>query len=94
MTYARQYVTRVPVSAAAGLLLPGVRLLTAVAVLYAGGVDYATRRPRMSYPVYLAYYLAEHAAYQAGVIVGSVRAGTLRSYLPAAQAGTSPRPEA
>ena len=73
--------------AAAGLLVPGVRLLTAVAALYAGGVDYVTRRPRMSYPAYLAFYLAEHAAYQAGVIVGSVRAGTFRSYLPAAQPG-------
>ncbi|MBN1628312.1 MAG: mycofactocin biosynthesis glycosyltransferase MftF [Thermoleophilia bacterium] len=80
--------------AAAGMLLPGVRLLTAVATLYAAGVGYATRRPRVSYPVYLAYYLAEHAAYQAGVIVGSVRTGTFRSYLPAVQPGRSPRPEA
>lgn len=69
--------------AAAGLLAPGVRLLTAVAALYAAGVDYATRRPRLSYPVYLAFYLAEHAAYQTGVLVGSVKAGTFRSYVPA-----------
>jgi mycofactocin glycosyltransferase len=75
--------------AAAGLLFPGVRLLTAVAALYAGGVDYVTRRPRMSYPVYLGYYLAEHAAYQAGVIAGSVKARTFRAYLPAAQRGRS-----
>jgi mycofactocin system glycosyltransferase len=71
--------------AAIGLFAPGVRLLTGVAVLYAAGVDYVTRKPRLSYPVYLGYYLAEHAAYQAGVIAGCVRARTFRSYLPAVQ---------
>jgi mycofactocin system glycosyltransferase len=68
--------------AAAGLFAPGVRLLTAVAIAYAGGVDYITRRPRMSYPVYLGYYLMEHAAYQTGVVAGCVRARSFRCYLP------------
>jgi mycofactocin system glycosyltransferase len=75
--------------AAVGLLVPGVRLMTAVAVLYAGGVDYVTKKPRMSYPAYLGYYVAEHAAYQAGVITGCVRSRTFRSYLPAMQPSRS-----
>ena len=50
---------------------------------YAGTVDYVTKRPRLSWPVYLAYYLAEHAAYQTGVVVGCLRTGSFRSYLPA-----------
>jgi len=68
--------------AAAGLFAPGARWLGAAAVLYAAGVDYGTRRPRMSYPVYLGFYVAEHMAYQTGVIEGCVKAGTFRSYLP------------
>lgn len=67
--------------AAAGLFAPGVRLLAAVAVVYAGGVDYITRRPRLSYPAYLGHYLLEHAAYQAGVVAGCVRSRSFRCYL-------------
>ena len=69
---------------------PGVRLLTAIALLYSAAVDYATKRPRLGYPTYLGYYLAEHTAYQAGVIAGCVRARTFRSYLPAIQHPSSP----
>jgi mycofactocin system glycosyltransferase len=65
--------------AAGGLLAPGVWLLAALAIVYCGGVDYARRRPRLSFPSYLGFYVAEHAAYQAGVIAGhlpaSARAG-------------------
>jgi mycofactocin glycosyltransferase len=71
--------------AAAGLFAPGAGLLAGFAAAYASAVDYSTRRPRLAYPVYLAYYLAEHAAYQVGVAIGCVRAGTFRSYLPAIQ---------
>jgi len=78
--------------AAAGLLAPGVWLLTAFALLYAAAVDYSTRRPCMGYPAYLGYYLAEHAAYQSGVIAGCVRSRTFRSYLPAIQRGYAWRP--
>ena len=66
--------------AALGLLVPGVGRLVAVGALYASGVDYATRKPRMSYPVYLACYLTEHLAYQSGVVAGCVKAKTWRSY--------------
>lgn len=79
--------------AAAGLLAPGVWLLTAFAVLYAAIVDYSTRRPRIGFPTYLGYYLAEHAAYQGGVIAGCVRSRTFRSYLPAIQRDRSWRAE-
>ncbi len=71
--------------ATAGLFAPGVRLLTAFAVLYSSAVDYSTKGPRIGYPTYLGYYLAEHTAYQMGVIAGCVRARTFRSYLPAVQ---------
>jgi len=67
---------------AAGLFLPRVRLLTAVAGLYASAVDFHTKRPRLSYPAYLGLYLAEHAAYQAGAFAGCVKTRTFKSYLP------------
>ena len=67
----------------AGTVAPGAWVLEATAVLYSAGVDYSTRRPRLSFAGYLAYYLAEHAAYQTGVLAGGLRARSLRSYLPA-----------
>jgi hypothetical protein len=57
---------------AAAALLPGARLLAAAAIFYAAGVDYATRRPRLTFPEYLFLYVAEHAAYQTGVHAGRV----------------------
>ncbi len=65
-----------------GAAVPGLWALEAAAVLYSAGVDYSTQRPRMSFPAYLAYYVAEHAAYQAGVAAGCVRVRSFRSYLP------------
>ena len=65
---------------AAGVLSRGSRRLAALALIYAGTVDYVTKRPRLGYLSHLGYYLAEHAAYQAGVIAGCVREGTFRSY--------------
>jgi mycofactocin glycosyltransferase len=66
----------------AGAVAPGFWALEAAALLYSAGVDYSTRRPRMSFPAYLACYLAEHAAYQTGVVAGCVRTGSFRSYVP------------
>jgi mycofactocin glycosyltransferase len=66
----------------AGAALPGAWALEAAAVTYSAGVDYAVRRPRMSFPAYLALYVAEHAAYQAGVVKGCLDVGSFRSYLP------------
>jgi mycofactocin system glycosyltransferase len=66
----------------AGAVAPGFWALEGAAAVYSAGVDYITRRPRMSFPRYLAFYVAEHAAYQAGVVKGCLRAGSFRSYLP------------
>jgi hypothetical protein len=65
-----------------GALWPGVGALAAVAVVGVGAVEYATRRPRLSLPLYLAFFTAEHTAYQVGVAVGCFRRRTFRSYLP------------
>ena len=67
---------------ALGLLARGFWWLEAAAVLYSSGVDYFTKRPRLPLPVYAALYLAEHAAYQTGVIRGCLRARSFRTYLP------------
>lgn len=64
---------------AAGAVVPGVRLLAVTAVLYAAGVDYATRRPRLGFPAYLSFYVAEHAAYQTGVYAGHLSAAARRA---------------
>lgn len=66
--------------AAAGVLSRGLRRFAALAAMYAGSVDYVTKRPRLGYLSYLGYYAAEHTAYQVGVIAGCLRAGTFRSY--------------
>jgi hypothetical protein len=69
--------------AAVGITSRGARRLAALALVFAGTVDYVTKRPRLAYPLYLAYFLAEQAAYQVGVTAGCVRAGTFRSYVVA-----------
>lgn len=66
--------------AAIGLLTRGAWVLGGVAIACSSAVDYSIRRPRLSYPLYLGYYLAEHAAYQAGVVAGCVRTGSFGSY--------------
>ncbi len=68
--------------AVGGAVAPGLWALEAGAVLYSAAVDYSTRRPRLPFPVFLAYYVAEHAAYQAGAIAGCLRSRSFRSYLP------------
>ena len=64
--------------------------LAMLAVLYSAGVDYSAKRPRLDFPTYLGYYLAEHAAYQLGVLVGCTRSRTFRSYLPVLERVGSP----
>jgi mycofactocin system glycosyltransferase len=66
--------------AAAGVLSRGMRRLAVLAGLYSATVGYVTKRPRLDFLTYLGYYLAEHTAYQAGVIAGCARAGSLRPY--------------
>jgi hypothetical protein len=45
-------------------------------------VDHAVKRPALSFPAFLAIYLAEHLAYGAGVFRGCLRQRTFRSYRP------------
>jgi mycofactocin system glycosyltransferase len=65
-----------------GAAAPGLWALEVAAVFYSAAVDYSTRRPRLTFLAFLAYYVAEHAAYQTGVVAGCVRSRSFRSYLP------------
>lgn len=65
---------------AAGFAAPGLWLLGAAAVVYVAAVDHGAKRPRVSFPVFLAFSVAEHTAYQVGVAAGCVRARSFRSY--------------
>lgn len=67
---------------AAGFAFPGVWLFAGFAVLYTSLVDFSVKHPRLWYPTFLFFYLAEHGAYQAGVLVGCVRSRSFRSYVP------------
>lgn len=68
------------VLAAAGFAAPSLWLLALAAVGYVAVVDYRVKRPRLSFPAFVWFSLAEHAAYQVGVIAGCVRQGSFRSY--------------
>ncbi len=65
-----------------GLAWPGLWALAALAVVGVGTVEYVTRRPRLSLPTYLVFFVGEHLAYQLGVAAGCLRRRTFRSYLP------------
>lgn len=69
----------VPV-AAAGLVWPGFLLVAVAALGYVTAVDYRVKLPRLHFPVFLCFSLAEHTAYQVGVAVGCVRMRSFRSY--------------
>jgi hypothetical protein len=67
---------------AGGLLFPRFGLLAAALAVGAAAVDHRVRRPALSFPVFLALWLAEHLAYGAGVFRGCQRAGTFGRYRP------------
>lgn len=67
---------------AAGFALPGLWLFAGFAVLYTSTVDFSVKHPRLWYPTFLFFYLAEHTAYQAGVLVGCIQSRSFRSYVP------------
>ncbi len=46
----------------------------------AAAVDYAVRRPRLSFPVFAGIYLLEQISYGSGVFLGCLRGGTFASY--------------
>jgi mycofactocin glycosyltransferase len=61
------------------------------ALLLASTVDYATKKPRLVYPVYLFFYLMEHIAYQLGVFWGCLKHKFFGSYLPVFSRSYSPK---
>ncbi len=61
------------------------------ALLLTSAVDYATKKPRLVYPVYLFFYVMEHAAYQLGVFWGCLKHGFFGSYLPVFSRKYSPK---
>ncbi|HLA81386.1 MAG TPA: hypothetical protein VJP78_07200 [Thermoleophilia bacterium] len=77
--------------AIAGLIVPGLWLLTAFAILCTSTVDYSTKRSRIGRLTFLGFFRVEHLAYQVGVVAGCVRSRTLRSYLPSFRRAQSGR---
>jgi hypothetical protein len=77
-----------------GFLLPPLWLLSLRVLLIATTVDYTTRRPKLSYPVYLSYYVLEHLAYQLGVAFGCLRNRKFGSYVPVLTVGRPRSPRA
>jgi hypothetical protein len=43
-------------------------------------VDYQTKRPALTYPGFLFFYVLEHISYQTGVFLGCLKARTFGSY--------------
>jgi hypothetical protein len=78
-----------------GVLFPPLWLLCLFMLILSALVDYTAKRPRLIFPLFLFYYFLDHLSYQAGVLVGCVRAGTFRSYRPglARTIGPSRKPE-
>ncbi|MBI5018259.1 MAG: mycofactocin biosynthesis glycosyltransferase MftF [Deltaproteobacteria bacterium] len=76
-----------------GAALAWARLgfLAALLAALAAGVDWTVRRPRLSFPAFAVFYLAEHLSYGLGVFWGCWRQGTFDSYRPAVH-GRAPAP--
>jgi mycofactocin system glycosyltransferase len=49
-------------------------------IMIPGLVTYLKKRPRLSFPVFLFFYLAEHAFYQCGAFWGCLKQGSFRLY--------------
>jgi mycofactocin system glycosyltransferase len=65
-----------------GFFFPPYRPLCLFMLALASLVDYTVKRPRLIFPLFFFYYLLDHLAYQAGVLRGCMRVGTLRPYKP------------
>jgi mycofactocin system glycosyltransferase len=61
-------------------LFPSLGILAAAVVLWAGGVDYTVRRPKLAIPFFYLYYLLEQLSYGSGVLWGCIRQGSFASY--------------
>lgn len=71
-----------PVLVVVGIVWPRVGMLVAALAIWSGVVDFAVRRPALTFPTFLCLYVTEHVAYGAGVFCGCVRQGTFGSYRP------------
>lgn len=80
--YLSFYVVRyhLPVLIALACAMPtGIGLWLPV-IMIPGLVTYLQKRPRLSFPVFLFFYLAEHAFYQGGVFWGCLKQRSFRLY--------------
>jgi hypothetical protein len=50
--------------------------------LLTSSVDYAVKKPRLLYPIYLFFYILEHLVYQVGVFWGCLKLKYFGSYVP------------
>jgi mycofactocin glycosyltransferase len=66
--------------AAIALIVPWFRIVPLVVFLCAAGVDYAIKKPHLSFARFAAVYLLEQAAYGAGVFWGCLRGRCFGSY--------------
>jgi mycofactocin system glycosyltransferase len=65
---------------ALSFVLPSLIWLWMVLVIFPTLVAYLRKRPRLSFPVFAFFYLAEHAFYQSGAFWGCIRQRTFRLY--------------
>lgn len=66
--------------AVAGIIVPMVGVVAAAAFVCAAAVDYAVRRPQLSFLPFAVYYLLEHLSYGSGVFWGCLREKSFATY--------------
>jgi mycofactocin glycosyltransferase len=52
-----------------------------VLLILPASVDYSVKRPRLSFTFFFVYYVLDHISYQLGVLLGCLRAHSLRTYI-------------
>ena len=82
--YVSFHVTRyyAPALVLASVAWPRFAILAAALALWPACVDHRLKRPALPFPAFVAFYLAEHLAYGAGVFRGCLRQRTFQSYRP------------
>jgi mycofactocin system glycosyltransferase len=65
-----------------GIYFHSVWLLSLCLTLIAASVDYAVRKPQLSYPVFLCNYILDNTAYQVGVFAGCLKTRNFGCYVP------------
>jgi mycofactocin glycosyltransferase len=73
----RYYLVLILLTAA---FLPPARLLAAGLIFFPALVEFARKKPRLSLPLFLFFYLAEQVYYQAGVFWGCLLWNSFRPY--------------